>query len=79
MNGQITVKKLKELCEEEIKKGNGDKNIVISNDNEGNGFHGLLYEFTPIDCEDEDGAYYSYEEDICDSVTTDNEHTIILG
>lgn len=77
--GQLTVKKLKELCEEEIKKGNGDKNIVISDDFEGNSFHGLLYGFTPIKCEDEDGGVYAYEEEIYDSDTTDDEHTILLG
>ncbi len=41
----ITVKQLKELCEKQIKKGNGDKHILISNDDEGNGFHTLFYDF----------------------------------
>ena len=42
----MTVKELLKLCEEQIKKGNGDKVILISNDDEGNGFHDLIYEFT---------------------------------
>lgn len=46
---QITVKELYELCKAEIAKKNGDKFIVISDDNEGNGFHGLFYGFTPAD------------------------------
>jgi len=42
----ITVKRLKELCEEQIAKGNGDKIIILSNDDEGNGYHECYYEFT---------------------------------
>lgn len=42
----MTVKELKELCEQQIAKGNGDKIILISDDDEGNGFHELYYEFT---------------------------------
>lgn len=42
----ITVKRLKKLCEEQIAKGNGDKIILLSNDEEGNGYHEMYYEFT---------------------------------
>lgn len=42
MNKQMTISILFELCKKEIAKGNGDKNIVISDDNEGNGFHGMF-------------------------------------
>ena len=42
----MTVKELKEKCEEEIKKGNGDRIIFIADDEEGNGFHSLPYGFT---------------------------------
>ena len=42
----MTVKRLKELCEIEIAKGNGDKIVVLSNDDEGNGYHECYYEFT---------------------------------
>jgi len=67
---QMTVKELFDLCKKEIKDGNGDKNIVISDDNEGNGYHGLFYGFTPVgDLEDE----------IYDSKTTGDDTTIILG
>lgn len=45
MNG-ITVKQLYEACAEQIKKGNGDKVVQISQDDEGNGFHTLFYLFT---------------------------------
>ena len=47
--GQITVKELYELCKAEIARGNGNKFIVISDDNEGNGYHGLFYGFADAD------------------------------
>ena len=42
----MTVKRLKKLCEEQIAKGNGDKIVILSNDDEGNGYHDCFYEFT---------------------------------
>lgn len=42
----MTVKRLYALCAAEIKKGNGDKEILLSNDDEGNGFHECYYDFT---------------------------------
>ena len=43
MNKGITVKELFEMCKVQIGKGNGDKHILISDDDEGNGFHTLFY------------------------------------
>lgn len=68
---QMTVKELYKLCKSEINKGNGDKNIVISDDIEGNGYHGLFYGFTEVD--------KSFSEDIYDSKTQSPSDTIILG
>ena len=68
---QLTVKDLYKLCKEEIDNGNGNKKIVISDDNEGNGFHGLFYGFTPMEDIWEDMVY--------DSQTKSAEDTIILG
>ena len=45
----ITIKQLAQLCKTEIANGNGDKQIVVSNDEEGNGYHGLYFGFTPCD------------------------------
>ena len=42
----ITVKELAVLCLDQIEKGTGDKHIIISNDDEGNGYHTLFYAFT---------------------------------
>ena len=41
----LTVSQLKRLCDDEIRKGNGDKKILISGDEEGNSYHGLFYDF----------------------------------
>ena len=68
---QLTVKDLYKLCKEEIDNGNGNKKIVISDDNEGNGFHGLFYGFTPMEDIWEDMVY--------DSQTKSAKDTIILG
>lgn len=42
----ITVKKLFEACKEQIEKGNGDKTILITSDDEGNTYHTLFQLFT---------------------------------
>lgn len=67
----ITVEKLYKLCEEQIKKGNGKKTIMISQDDEGNGFHYLYYAFSTVE---EAGAEDSISENIAEK-----EDTIILG
>lgn len=41
----MNVEELMLLCAEEVKKGNGKKEILISDDDEGNGFHKLFYAF----------------------------------
>ena len=61
------------MCDEQINKGNADKIIVISDDNEGNGFHGLFYGFTIIEVKEK--HYYS----INDSHSDDVEKIVILG
>lgn len=46
VNLGLTVNELLEECKKQIQKGNGNKHIIISNDDEGNGFHTLFYSFT---------------------------------
>ena len=41
----ITINQLKKMCEQQIKKGNGNKFIMISSDDEGNSYHYLWYDF----------------------------------
>lgn len=45
-NKGITVRELYQFCGEQLRKGNGDKYVLISNDDEGNGYHTLFYQFT---------------------------------
>ena len=70
---QITIQLLKRLCDLEIKKGNGNRKIVIADDSEGNGFHGLFFGFTTID-ESKKDLYYIY-----DSTSDDVNEIIVLG
>lgn len=48
-NTALTVAALKKMCDYQIKQGNGNKKILISNDDEGNGFHELFYAFQEVD------------------------------
>jgi hypothetical protein len=47
--GYKTVNELLELCKQEIENGNGDRKILLSDDDEGNGYHALYYDFTPAE------------------------------
>ena len=40
---QLTVYDLLRVCEQKVKEGHGNKKILISTDDEGNGYHELLY------------------------------------
>ena len=42
----MTVEELYNACGEQIKKGNGKKQVWLSDDDEGNGYHQCYYEFT---------------------------------
>jgi hypothetical protein len=74
---QLTVKQLYIELAEEIKNGNGDKFIVVADDNEGNAYHGMFYGVVSdpqkvkenIDCSN--GLY--------DSAVTDYNKIVILG
>ena len=51
----ITIDQLLEECKKQKALGNGGKKILISSDDEGNGYHELFYGFTPtIDKEGKD-------------------------
>ena len=43
---EMTVKDLAMACKQQIAKGNGDKIILLSDDDEGNGYHTMYYLFT---------------------------------
>ncbi len=67
----ITIKDLYKLCKEQIVKGNGDKVIMLSDDDEGNGYHYMWYSF----CSVED----AFAEDYIDENIAGKDDTIILG
>lgn len=67
---QLTVKDLLKACQKAVREGKGDKYIVVSDDNEGNGFHGCFFGLTDMD---ED-----YMELVNDSVM-DKDKLIIVG
>ncbi len=70
----LTVNVLAKYCLEQKRKGNGDKVIQISTDDEGNGYHTLWYQFT--DDLDEIKACYEYGM-FHDDIDVDN--TVLLG
>lgn len=47
MNSAITVNQLYAILRNCIKNGNGGKKILISDDDEGNGYHELFFGITP--------------------------------
>lgn len=44
----MTVNELLKLCKSAAAAGNGNKTILLSDDDEGNGFHEMLWGFTTI-------------------------------
>lgn len=62
----MNVYELLDACKEQIDKGNGDKYIYISKDDEGNSFHQLLYLFTD-------------DEETVDSYGLNPDDTVLLG
>ena len=75
MNKPLTVKELAKLCQEEIKKGHGDYSIMLSDDDEGNGYHYLWYSF--ITASELDDAFEL--ENSLDKRIAPKDKTIILG
>jgi hypothetical protein len=79
----ITVRQLKTLCDKEILKGNGDRVIMISDDDEGNGYHYLWYSFQTVEemeapCEYQ-GKTYQFPFEYADERVAPKDKTIILG
>ena len=79
----ITIKELYQECKKQIDKGNGNKVIMLSNDDEGNGYHYMWYLFTTIEemeqQEEIGGKIYSFEFTECNEDIAKKEDTIILG
>lgn len=74
MSKPLTVKELLKLCQEEIKKGHGDCSIMLSDDDEGNGYHYCWYNFQMAE-----ELFGDEEEFYLDKDIAPKEKTIILG
>lgn len=51
---QITLKDLYEAIKAQIEKGNGDKIVLVADDDEGNGYHPIYYSITEGETFDEE-------------------------
>lgn len=63
----LTINELRKCCDLEIEKGNGNKKILISNDDEGNGYHGLFYGFSTDKLEIKSLQDYGLFHDVVDT------------
>ena len=79
----LTINELKRQCEIEILKGNGNKVIMISSDDEGNNYHYLWYSFTdiiefekPVEYQ---GEKFQFDFEYANENVAKKEDTIILG
>lgn len=45
----LTVAQLMRVCQQAIRDGYGNKHILISDDDEGNGYHELFFGISPIE------------------------------
>lgn len=75
-DGQVTLGRLQKLINSLLLKHPElkDRKIVLSDDNEGNGFHGMFYEITY-----EHDDLISFKDCINDSCETDPDKIVILG
>lgn len=68
---QVTVKEMYEQLKKAVAEGHGDKYLIAANDNEGNGYHGVFYHYSP--------AEECIKDMISDSQITDTSKLIIIG
>lgn len=77
MSKPLTIKQLYEECEKQIKAGRGDYTIMLSADDEGNGYHYCWYTFITVE------ELMENDPMICDFIVDEDistvEQTIILG
>ena len=68
---QLTIADLYLICCERMADGEGDKYVLISDDNEGNGYHGLYYGFTDMNKD--------FQELASDYTYCELEESVVLG
>jgi hypothetical protein len=80
----LTINDLLKECKKQVAKGNGDKTIMISSDDEGNSYHYLWYSFTSIEEYEKpmilpNGKEYKENFYFTSNNVASKEDTIILG
>ena len=79
----LTVKQLYRECKKQIDAGKGDNVIMISQDDEGNGYHYLWYSFSTVKEMEEpiiyNGQKFEYPFEYADERIASKDDTIILG
>lgn len=79
MSKQMTVKDLLKQCKWFADNGYGDRLIVLSDDYEGNGYHGLFEDLGLGLVSKEEFKKYHYEDIINDSYSNKYDEIIFLG
>ena len=72
---QMTVKDLYDELHRVITAGHGNKKVVVADDNEGNGYHGMLCGVL----DDPEEIEISIEAGLYDSEETDPNNIVIIG
>lgn len=72
---QMTAKELYDELRKVVKAGHGDKKVVVANDNEGNGYHGM---FCGV-LDDPKEIEISIEAGLNDSEEVDPNNIVIIG
>lgn len=82
MTKGITVKELRDLCQIQILKGNGDRVVMISQDDECNSYHYLWNGFTTIEEHEAPFEYrgktHQFDFEYCDERIAPKNKTITL-
>lgn len=79
MSKPLTVRQLLKHCQDEIKKGRGDYTIMLSDDDEGNGYHYCWYSFTTPEELNNGFEHYDMGIDGLNESIAPKDKTIILG
>ena len=72
---QLKLKDLYQACKMLMDMGKGEKTLVLSDDNEGNGFHGMFFALTEIDEDNVEG----FSGLIYDNSEPDIHNIIVVG
>lgn len=72
---QIKLKDLYAACKEQMEAGNSEKSLVLSDDNEGNGYHGMFFTLTVITPDNVD----EFEGFISDNAEPNIHNIIVVG